>query len=162
MLSENWRPVAGWPGYEVSDLGRVRRGERIKALDHDRKGYQRVGLWSGGKRKNRLIHCLVAEAFIGPRPEGHVCRHISGDKRENWPANLCYGTYAENEADKIRHGTVAVGERHHGAKLSRELVAELRQRYVPGCRASGANALAREYGIPYSTVWSAVAGKTWI
>lgn len=161
MLSESWRPIAQWPGYEVSDLGRVRRGEHIKAPDHDRKGYQRVGLWRDGKRKNRLIHCLVAEAFIGPRPEGSVCRHISGNKRENWPANLCYGTSAENEADKVRHGTTCIGERHPAARLTWLAVAELRERYIPGCRKNGANALAREYGIPYSTVWRVVSGTDW-
>nr|WP_231994040.1 NUMOD4 domain-containing protein [Pseudomonas syringae] len=104
MTIEVWRDVDDWPGYEVSDQGRVRRGARLKAPDQDRKGYLRVKLWKNGKSKNRLIHGLVAAAFIGPRPAGCICRHADGDNQNNCYVNLSYGTPTENEADKIAHG----------------------------------------------------------
>lgn len=38
MPEEQWRSIMGWPGYEVSDHGRVKRGSHIKSHYFDRKG----------------------------------------------------------------------------------------------------------------------------
>src|SRR6266567_8146480 len=81
LEGEEWRPVIGCEGlYEVSNLGRVRsldrttkggRGERPKLLRGilykpipTKKGYVAVRLVKGGKWGGKLIHRLVAEAFI--------------------------------------------------------------------------------------------------
>lgn len=118
---ERWRPVVGYEGlYEVSDHGLVRSVERwvqhrgrhwhpyksvVLAPHLDPKGYKRVKLSRQDDDRNRLVHQLVAEAFIGPRPEGMVTRHLNGDNVDNRPQNLAYGTHAENNADLVRHGT---------------------------------------------------------
>ena len=57
----------------------------------------------------RLVHRLVLEAFVGPRPEGMVARHLNGDPGDNRLENLAWGTQSENNYDKVRHGT------HHNA-----------------------------------------------
>lgn len=108
-MTESWRPVAGLDGqYEVSDLGRVvslRNGGRlVRKLHVDACGYLRITIKVGGRTINRRVHGLVAEAFIGPRPDGLVVRHIDGDSLNNRPANLRYGTVAENAQDMLRHG----------------------------------------------------------
>jgi hypothetical protein len=106
---EDWLPAPGFDGYEVSDLGRVISRRRKKSillrLQRDDKGYPKVCLMRDGRPVTRLVHQLVAAAFIGPRPEGLEVRHLDGDKDNCRLANLCYGTRSENTFDQVRHGT---------------------------------------------------------
>lgn len=110
MNKTDWKPIADFPGYEVSDDGRVRRGGLVKKPRVDRKGYLLVTLWRDHKPHTRQISRLVAQAFIGPRPDGQVVRHCNGDKADNAKGNLVYGTPTENEHDKRAHGTAPIGE----------------------------------------------------
>lgn len=111
---EEWRPVVGFEGiYDVSDQGHVRRhyrsralkgGVRFLAVRYSRRRYGQIHLMRDGKTTDRYIHCLVAEAFIGPRPEKHDVNHLDGNRRHNARTNLEYCTRSEN----IRHA-VALG-----------------------------------------------------
>jgi hypothetical protein len=67
--------------------------------------YRRVTLRTPGTAKGWTVHALVLLAHTGPRPEGMVVRHLNGDPADNRLANLAYGTYVENQADAVRHGT---------------------------------------------------------
>src|SRR4051812_18470207 len=85
---ERWRPIDAWPGYEVSDLGRVMsywgaggktQGQRsvgptgkIIGGYIEQSGHTSVLLYrNSSKEKRRVkIHTLVLEAFVGPRPRG--------------------------------------------------------------------------------------------
>lgn len=114
---EEWRPVCGWERlYEVSSDGRVRsldrvdwRGQRYRGrmltLNVKSGGYLTVGLCDNGEHRTRAIHRLVAEAFLGPRPDGCEVRHLDGDPKNNRLANLAYGSPSENSLDRVRHGT---------------------------------------------------------
>jgi len=44
-------------------------------------------------------------AFHGEKPDGYEARHLDGDKLNNHPSNLAWGTHSENECDKMKHGT---------------------------------------------------------
>jgi hypothetical protein len=118
ILPERWLPVAGYPSYSVSDRGRVRREAgyqcRTPRILRPRCyfGYAVVSLCKNGQGGNRRVHRLVLEAFVGPCPEGMQCRHLDGDPTNNRPANLCWGTPAENGADAVRLGETACGDRH--------------------------------------------------
>lgn len=122
MRKEEWRPVRGYKGiYEVSNLGRVKslnrkiRNSRWKTLtcrkgkmltQHaDGYGHLHVGLSKNGKTKTRRVHNLVAEAFLGPKPRGHVVRHGPRGKTVNSVDNLSYGTRSEDSFDQYRDGT---------------------------------------------------------
>lgn len=119
---EVWKPVVGWEGYyEVSDHGRVRSVERVTVRSNGLKytvrqqvmaqfrepknhllvTLNRDGMKSG---KNRLVHQLVLEAFVGPRPEGLVACHTDDDPDNNHLSNLRWATYSENTHDQIRNG----------------------------------------------------------
>jgi hypothetical protein len=117
MTVEEWRPIPGYAGYEVSSLGRVlshqkwrgTEGPRLLAPQVGHFGYPYVQLCgvSGAPRNRRMrsVHTLVALAFLGPRPAGQEVRHLDGDPANCGVSNLAYGTKRENEADKRRHGT---------------------------------------------------------
>jgi hypothetical protein len=107
--AEEWRPIPGFPGYEVSNMGRVlshRRGRpRVLRQSPDGRRYQKVVLYREDLRATRPVHVLVALAFIGPRPAGLQIRHLDGNSDNNRPWNLKYGTPTENMQDRFRHGT---------------------------------------------------------
>jgi len=98
-MKETWKPIIGYEGlYQVSDLGKVRSlkfgKERILKPGMS-AGYLAVGLCNNGQ-KTRKVHQLVAEAFIGPRPDGYETCHKDDVKTNNVLTNLYYGTKSEN------------------------------------------------------------------
>lgn len=101
---EIWRPVPGSEQYEVSDLGRVRRGARLLTpYTTNTSRYPRVALSAPSGRKMAYVHHLVLGAFVGPRPEGMETRHLNGVRTDCRLVNLAYGTQAENMADRAAH-----------------------------------------------------------
>lgn len=108
--------IAGFPGYHVTRDGRVWsdkvwRGEAGRWLQPTPagKGYLSVNLFLDGRPKRRYLHHLVAEAYLGSRPDGQEVRHLNGDMLDNRVENLAYGTSGDNRLDTVRHG------RHHNA-----------------------------------------------
>lgn len=175
--AERWLPVVGWEDlYEVSDLGRVRslprmiwragtgwadwkpyRGKLLKPIFRD--PYYHAHLADNGRRRYARIHVLVAEAFIGPRPEGYEVCHGPNGQQDNSLANLCYGTKSKNMGeDKRRDGSFPVGERHSRSKLTEAIVIQVRARAKAG---EARYALAREFGVSPSTIYSICYGKNW-
>lgn len=130
---EKWKAIEGTDGkYEVSSTGKVRsnnylgHGKTKEMKPWDNGGYQRVTLWSGGKKANRLIHRLVAEAFI-PNPENKPeVNHKDGNKYNNRADNLEWSTRKENldHADNtgLRDGSVAALLKSN-KKLQRPIIA---------------------------------------
>jgi hypothetical protein len=102
--AEKWLPVLGFELYEVSDHGRLRRDGCMLKLHPVPGGYLKAQLWRDGKLFARLIHILVAEAFIGERPDGEEVNHKDGDKHHNRAANLEYLTRSENLRHAYRSG----------------------------------------------------------
>ena len=121
-MSEQWKPIAGFPGYEVSDMGNVRShrvwrgqpGPRILRKLNGNRGYYTVALSDpDGKKVKPTIHSLVMAAFVGKRPEDMQVRHLNGDAHDNRLENLAYGTSAENYGDMFLHGTHPMASRTH-------------------------------------------------
>ena len=72
---EEWRPVVGAEGrYEVSSSGRVKSllGQEAQMLTVSRNRQVALRYKKGEKKANPLVHRLVAEAFLGPQPPGHI------------------------------------------------------------------------------------------
>lgn len=90
--------------YEVSEDGRIVRNVKSKHqlwMDKDRGGYYRVGVVLNGKQVHRFVHLLVAECWLGPKPEGYECDHIDHDHKNNHYTNLRYVTKSENLARRV-------------------------------------------------------------
>lgn len=105
---ETWRPIEGFPDYEVSSLGRVvsLKGGRRRELrgGRNQKGYRLVSLRAPGVNMTRSVHRLVAHAFLGPKPADMQVRHLDGSKDNNAVSNLAYGSASQNTHDQVAHG----------------------------------------------------------
>lgn len=168
------RSVAGFPGYFVSDDGRLwsTKGPSNQFRKHDAPlhelgstsvaghGYRSVRMRdASGVYRSHCIHELVAIAFLGPRPEGsEEIRHLDGDKLNNSASNLRWGTRRDNAADREAHGTHRHGSAHSNAKLNEALVVDIRRRIRAGERQKD---IAKELGVNHATLSTANSGRTW-
>ena len=85
-----WRPVIGFPAYEVSDIGLVRTklGKVRIAWVRNQNG-RRVRLVRNGIFHDKRVNVMVLEAFIGPRPATcYRCAYKDGDKTNFHAKNL--------------------------------------------------------------------------
>ncbi len=106
-VNEEWRPIADFPNYAVSDCGRVMNVQRnqIKAVQFNPyNGYEHISLWDSGDCANCYIHRLVALAFIGPPIGVMDVNHKDGNKRNNFVENLEWMTRSENQLHAYRTG----------------------------------------------------------
>ena len=103
-MTEEWKDIEGFPGYRVSNSGRVWSEFfagcfLIQEITH--RGYYRVTL-SGQKH---AVHRLVASHFI-PNPENKpTVNHIDKDKTNNCISNLEWSSYAEQIEHRDRYLT---------------------------------------------------------
>ncbi len=173
-MLEVFKVLEDFPAYRVSNLGRVQsRWQRIfcysgfpeeindKWVDvlagKHQKGYMQLVLCDGmGKKKTVRVHNLVARYFIGERPKGRIVRHLDSNPRNNKVSNLSYGTYLDNENDKISNGTW--NTRYGGAKITPAQVIEIRHKLQQGARHSD---LAVDYGVSRPTITRIANSTTW-
>lgn len=165
--NEEWRDLADFPGYQVSNLGNVRSVDRVvvnsrerplrlkgKPLrprtDHD--GYLQVGLSVCGVRWTRMIHDLVAQTFHGERPPGHEIHHINHKRWDNRAVNLCY---APERTHLVEHFT---GEDNPNSKLTAARIEEIRTMLANGY---SQRRIAQQVQVNQSTVSRVAAGRTW-
>lgn len=167
-----WKPIPDWEGfYEISDRGEVRSVDRRVTCGYgfDRiiksqyirqvkgqKGYMLVKLSRAGEYRQFLVHQLVLKAFVGPRPEGQVCRHLNGNQTDNRLENLAWGTEKENGADKAKHGT-GKGERHGRSRLTAFQAFMLRE--LPASISNGE--IGRQFGVTGASISNLRRGVNW-
>ena len=176
MTRERWLPVVYkgvlYPGYEVSDLGRVRshwRNAGQKSILQDtpvrilrqyprHDGYMMVRLRRNGKHYSIKIHKMVLEAFVGPCPSGLEARHGPNGNLDNSLVNLSYGTQLQNMADRVRDGTAPRGEKCGAAKLTEEAVRSILTDLSMGISLS---IIANRHRVSKTTIYDIRAGRTW-
>lgn len=103
------KEIPGYPGYSADSVGNIfsdRSGIVRLLVARLHKNYLHVQVTVGDTQRKIPVHQLVLTAFGGPRPTpAHETRHLDGDRLNNTPLNLAWGTRAENVADAISHGT---------------------------------------------------------
>lgn len=114
-----------------------------------------------GERIQAYAHRLVAEAFIGPLPDGKEVDHLNSKKDDNRASNLTYVTPKENTRKahrdglchprsgddhpwKLRPELVRRGEKHPGSKLSDADVEEIRRLLQTDCKQAH---IAKMFGV---------------
>lgn len=164
-MSERWRIHPGFPAYEISNQGRVRRigcghgavpGRILKAYPNPDTGYLSVQL---GRGHRRTVHSLVLEAFVGACPDGRVARHLDEVKSNNSLGNLRWGTYSENYSDRVAHGGGNHGSRHGMAELTEADVLSIRAHYVP--KVVTQKMLATKHGVSRECIKLIVNRQRW-
>ena len=163
-MTELWQPVVGYEDlYEVSNQGRVRSlprpgkqrpwriygGKLLKATFNHH--YLVVGL----QGKSRAVHSLVAEAFLGPRPDGMVVRHGPNGPLDNSVENLSYGTQRQNIHDKNRDGTWQIADTAARRILTSDQVKVIYQ------STEQSPVLAEHYGVDQTTIRKIWRRKNW-
>lgn len=161
-MTENWATIAGFPNYQVSDLGSV-RGSRGPLKPRPRKGYIRVRLYRHGKFKDLSIHRLVLEAFRGRALAGKQANHINFDLTDNRLANLEWATAKENVRHAVKHGRQVWpglrGEACGASKLSESDVTQIRILHVT--TALSQTAIGKQFGVQQGAVSRIIHGHTW-
>jgi predicted XRE-type DNA-binding protein len=174
---EQWRPIEGYEGlYEVSNLGQVRsvdrvvvgsrgcqkplKGKLLKQHAHPKKTYIKVRLSKEGQKRNWDVHRLVAFAFLGSPPEGHIVCHGPKGRRCNEVTNLSWGTREKNNGpDMLRDGTLQHGEKHHNAKLNKTQVRVIRR--LLESKTMTQKEIAAIFDVKQVTVSKIKGRKTW-
>lgn len=118
----------------------------------------------GGRRIT--VHRLSYTLANGPIPKGKLIMHTCDVPLCVRPDHLRIGTDAENHADMVRKGRHTVGVATKRAKLTDELVrqirAEFKQEKRPGTRSfTNATVLAEKYGVARNTIINAAKGMFW-
>ncbi|WP_064693430.1 HNH endonuclease signature motif containing protein [Rhizobium aegyptiacum] len=87
---EEWRTCRDFPDYKVSTLARVWSVKKaiLLAPCGGTTGYPSVCLPLAGGFPSVPVHILVAEAFLGPCPEGMHVQHIDRDRANSRLSNL--------------------------------------------------------------------------
>lgn len=161
VLPKDARRVPGTDGYWASPDGRIFSEWKPHAGGVPRKlecgmvnqlpgtvanhGYRMVGIGSrsDGSYRNRQVHIIILETFVGPCPDGMETLHRDGNPLNNSLSNLAWGTPAENAADTFRHG-----------RKRRCVLTEEQWAAVVALRRSGesVHSIAKRFGVTNMTI----------
>lgn len=172
-MTEQWKDIPGYEGaYQASTEGQVRSKDRtvvqrnrwggshikmvpsqIIAPNRYHKGYASVVLYDINHESKRYeVHRLIAETFIGPKPDGHHTHHINEDKTDNRVTNLRYEKAGHHVAIHVS------GERCHSAQLTERQVIEIRVLLQSGHTLTS---LAEQFKMSKGAISHIKQGRSW-
>ena len=178
-MDEQWKAVADWPSYEVSNFGRVRSIDRLVPNGHggqvackgrlltprpNELGYLVVTLRQGQKINFvARVHRLVATAFLpNPCAKPYV-NHLDCNTGNPHVENLEWCTQAENLAHAHRLGRMCwgngKGKRSFMATLTDDQVRQLRLRYASG--GVSIEAIGKQFGVSKRTAGRVIHRKSY-
>lgn len=124
---------------------------------HTNVGYGLIRAPEG--KRNMLAHRASYEMHHGPIPDGMLVCHTCDNPRCVRPDHLFVGAPKTNTQDAVRKGRISHGVGRPLAKLTDEMVRQIRARYAPGY--GNAARLGREYGVDGQTIRDAALGLAW-
>jgi len=171
-MVEMWASIPGFVGvYEISVEGEVRRiathGDNPQKLrrivrPHQRNNYLAIDLSRDNERHREYVHRIVWSAFRGTIPKGVEINHIDGDKHNNRLDNFELVTRSANMKHCFKFLCPSLkrvqGVEHHKAKLTPDIVREIRRMRADGVDRS---TIATTFGITKTAVYYIDIGKNW-
>lgn len=140
--------------YECDTEGNVYRkgsAQPLKAFD-DGRGYLAVVLMSDKGFKLRCkVHAVIANTFIGPRPEGFIVEHKNLNKHDNRVSNLEYISQREN----VARAQVKVKNKRY---LTLDEVKYIKEQIHKGYSFTE---IGTDMGLPFWVVRDIAVGKTY-
>ena len=105
--------------YEVSEDGRIFRNVKSKKQNkivvdyhHSEKGYCFTFVCREGKVQRIPIARVVAECWLGEKPEGYEIDHIDRNSLNNHYSNLRYVTKSEQMKNRDHSGISEIGKKN--------------------------------------------------
>lgn len=94
--------------YEINENGTIFRNAKTKKqlkiildMHHSATGYYATFICLNGIVRRLMIHKLVAEAWLGPIPEGLEVDHIDRNSHNNHYTNLRYVTHSDQMKNRV-------------------------------------------------------------
>lgn len=135
-IGEVWQEMSAYPGYAISNLGRVKSIPRVVSRPNRwgtisqhkvrerilrlgaRSGYPLASVHVADKQITLYVHQEVMPMFGPPPPfPGAFVRHLDDVRSHCEIGNLEWGTQADNMADAKRNGRKLGGYRPKGSKV---------------------------------------------
>lgn len=126
---EKWKPIKGFDGYFISSYGRIwsnKQKARFMEPHNTGRGYLMIGLYIKNKAYHKLVHRLVAEAFIENPLKLPQVNHKDENKQNNHVNNLEWCTQKYN----INYGTgkQRMADSQRGVPKSEEFKRKIREK----------------------------------
>jgi hypothetical protein len=107
------------------------------------------------------VHRATFEMVNGPIPAGAVICHTCDQSLCCNPDHLFLGNQSVNVQDAIRKGRWPSGEGHPSHILTQEQTFFIKRHCQPKHPEFGPTALARRFGVSYSTIQNVYRGEKW-
>ena len=164
-MDERWWYIDGYPGYMISDRGRIwssKTQKFLKPKPMDGHGHLGVCLRINGVAHYEYIHRLMAKAFI-PNPKNYpIVRHLNDIPNDNYLDNFSWGTQKHNFEDSLRNGNVhfvTPEERELGLSKMRKPIIATNIRTGERKKINGQTEASKFLGIPQSNIWKVMNGE---
>lgn len=114
-----------WNGYFIDKEGIIyNKDGSIKSLKKNTKGYLFTNFSYGGRVHCHLAHTVVAQAWLGPKPDKYEVDHKNNVRDDNRVANLQYLSKSENNKKSYISGNRDISGDKNPNSIFRRLIRE--------------------------------------
>lgn len=145
--TEQWVEIEEYPGYFVSDQGRIKHLGSIRFASEHQDGY----IFYTFKGKQVPVHRLVANAFIPKSPGKNIVNHKDGNKMNNFASNLEWVTQSENVQHSVDNHFQPIGLSTYTGKFTDEQRQQIKDEWNSGAVKSRRE-LAKKYGVSHTCI----------
>lgn len=99
---EVWKDIEGFEAYQVSNMGRIKKGHRIIRPKISSTGVYYINLHKKSRTYRKYLHTLIASLFLNPPPYGKpFIGYKNDDKMDIRSDNLKWVSGKEKYKDNI-------------------------------------------------------------